>query len=464
MATTARKALPLRTRSAKPHPLDIIDRPPEALRPDPCNARLHTPRQLGHLTQSIQAFGFNVPILIDADDRVLAGHARLQAARELGLRQVPTIRLEHLTPAQARAFQIADNRLTDLSAWDERLLAEQLQELAAVDLDFSIEATGFSMGEIDLRIEGLAAQAKAADPADSLPNLEERVVSAPGDLWQLGEHRLLCGNALEEPSYRTLMDDDKAAMVFSDPPYNVPIDGFVGGKGKIRHREFAMAAGEMSPAEFQTFLATVVEHMTGHSVDGALHYLCMDWRHAHELLAAAERHYTLKNLVVWVKDRAGMGSFYRSQHELIFVFKHGKGRHRNNVELGRHGRNRSNAWHYPSIVSDRKGEEGDLLALHPTVKPIRLVADAILDASARGDIVLDPFLGSGTTLMACQRVGRRCRGMELDPRYVDVVIRRWQRDTGEAAIHVASGQTFAARERKQRKTTSTKKSATGTGR
>jgi DNA modification methylase len=256
------------------------------------------------------------------------------------------------------------------------------------------------------------------------------------------------------------MAGDKAAMVFSDPPYNVPIDGFVGGKGKIRHREFAMAAGELSPAEFQAFLGTVVGHMTAHSIDGALHYLCMDWRHAHELLAAAERSYSLKNLAVWVKDRAGMGSLYRSQHELIFVLKHGKGRHRNNVELGRHGRHRSNVWHYPSIVSDRKGEEGDLLALHPTVKPIRLVADAVLDASARGDVVLDPFLGSGTTLMACQRVGRHCRGMELDPRYVDVVIRRWQRDTGDAAIHAGSGQTFATRERKLRRTASTGKSST----
>ncbi|GCB06760.1 DNA methyltransferase [Ralstonia sp. SET104] len=461
MATTTRKALPPRSGSARRHPLDISYRPPEALRADPLNARLHNPRQLRHLAESIQSFGFNVPILIDADDRVLAGHARLLAARELGLRQVPTVRLEHLSPEQARAFQIADNRLTDLSTWDERLLAEQLQELAAVDLDFSIEATGFSMGEIDLRIEGLA-EADPADPADSPPELEAQSVSVVGDLWQLGEHRILCGNALGEASYRTLMAGDKATMVFSDPPYNVPIDGFVGGKGKIRHREFAMAVGEMSSGEFQAFLATVVGHMTAHSVDGALHYLCMDWRHAHELLAAAEQPYALKNLAVWVKDRAGMGSLYRSQHELIFVFKHGKGRHRNNVELGRHGRDRSNVWHYPSIVSDRKGEEGDLLALHPTVKPIRLVADALLDASARGDVVLDPFLGSGTTLMACQRVGRRCRGMELDPRYVDVVIRRWQRDTGDAAIHVGTGQTFAARER--RKKPSRSQSTTDTGR
>jgi DNA modification methylase len=450
--------------NGKPHRLDITCRPAEALRPDPRNARMHNPRQLRHLTHSIQAFGFNVPILIDADDRVLAGHARLQAAKELGLKLVPTIRLEHLTPQQARAFQIADNRLTELATWNDQLLAEQLQELAAVDLNFSIEATGFSMGEIDLRIEGLKGVAEAADPADQLPLLEERAISAPGDLWQLGEHRILCGNALEEPSYRDLMGGGKATMVFSDPPYNVAIDGFVGGKGKIRHREFAMAAGEMTTAEFQTFLTTAVGQMTAYSVDGALHYLCMDWRHAHELLTTAERHYTLKNLAVWVKDRAGMGSLYRSKHELVFVFKHGTGRHRNNIELGRHGRDRSNVWQYPSIMSDRKGEEDDLLALHPTVKPIRLVADAILDASVRGDVVLDPFLGSGTTLMACQRVGRRCRGMELDPRYVDVVIRRWQRDTGEAAIHVASGQTFAARERKRRRTTSTGKSAPGIGR
>lgn len=451
MATTVREALSAKSGNAKPHPLDITYRPAEALRPDPRNARMHNPRQLRHLTQSIKAFGFNVPILIDADDRVLAGHARLLAAQELGLKQVPTIRLEHLTPEQARAFQIADNRLTELADWDDRLLAEQLQELAAVDLDFSIEATGFSMGEIDLRIEGLTEVVEAEDPADSLPKHEEYAITAPGDLWQTGEHRILCGNALEEASYQVLMNGDEAAMVFSDPPYNVPIDGFVGGKGKIRHREFAMAAGEMSSAEFLTFLSTAIRHMTACSVDGALHYLCMDWRHAHELLAAAEKFYTLKNLAVWVKDRAGMGSLYRSQHELVFVFKHGTGRHRNNIELGRNGRDRANVWQYPSIVSNRKGEEGDLLAMHPTVKPIRLVADAVLDASARGDVVLDPFMGSGTTLMACQRVGRRCRGLELDPSYVDVAIRRWQRDTGEAAIHVASGQTFAALERKRRK-------------
>lgn len=448
--------------SPKPKPSDpkkqygtlcIADRRISELHPDPRNTRIHNKRQLKHLAQSIQAFGFNVPVLIDANDCVLAGHGRLLAAQDLGIDRVPTLRLEHLTPQQARAFQIADNRLTELATWDEPSLAEQLKELAAVDLDFNIEATGFTVGEIDLRIEGLDGALAAVDSADTVPDIETLPVSAVDDLWLLGDHRLFCGSALEAGAYQALMNGVKAAMVFTDPPYNIPIDGFVGGKGKIRHREFGMAVGEMTLKEFEAFLATAFGHMVANSVDGSLHFVCMDWRHMGELLAASQIPYTeLKNLCVWSKDRAGMGSLYRSQHELVFVFKQGKGRHRNNVELGRNGRHRSNIWNYPAIVSERKGEEGDLLAMHPTVKPIRLVADAILDASARGDVILDPFLGSGTTLMACQRVGRVCHGVELDPIYVDVAIRRWQRDTGEAAVHVASGQTFVTRERKiQRK-------------
>ena len=438
---------------ANPPILSITVRRLVELHPDPRNSRIHSKRQLKHLAQSIQAFGFNVPVLIDANDCVLAGHGRLLAAQDLGIDRVPTLRLEHLTPEQARAFQIADNRLTELATWDEPSLAEQLRELAAVNLDFNIEATGFTVGEIDLRIEGLDGALAAVDSADTVPDIETLSVSAVGDLWHLGDHRLFCGSALEAGAYQALMNGVKAAMVFTDPPYNVPIDGFVGGKGKIRHREFEMAVGEMTPKEFETFLATAFGHLVSNSVDGSLHFVCMDWRHMGELLAAGQIPYTeLKNLCVWSKDRAGMGSLYRSQHELVFVFKQGKGRHRNNVELGRNGRHRSNIWNYPAIVSERKGEEGDLLAMHPTVKPIRLVADAILDASARGDIILDPFLGSGTTLMACQRVGRVCRGIELDPLYIDAAVRRWQRDTGEAAVHVASGQTFVTRERKiQRK-------------
>jgi len=427
----------------------------DALRPDPRNARRHSPRQIKLLARSIEAFGFNVPILVDANHTVLAGHARLAAARKLGQREVPTIQLSHLRPDQAAAFEIADNRLSELATWDEALLAEQLKALTLVDLTFDIEATGFSVGEIDLRIESLVDQpgiAAQADPADhDLPTVQATPVTQPGDLWQLGPHRLLCGSALVADDFERLMAGQRAAQVFCDPPYNVPIDGFVGGKGRIAHREFVMASGELSEREFEAFLSSTMRHLCAHSEEGALHYLCMDWRHLEVLLRAGNGCYPqLKNLCVWVKDRAGMGSLYRSQHELIAVFKHGRGRHRNNVELGRNGRHRSNVWSYPSIASSRRGEEGDLLALHPTVKPVRLIADALLDASARGEIVLDPFLGSGSTLIACQRVGRISYGMELDPRYVDVAIRRWQRDTGQCAVHEPSGETFAQREARGR--------------
>jgi hypothetical protein len=276
-------------------------------------------------------------------------------------------------------------------------------------------------------------------------------VTRPGDLWLLGPHRVLCGSALEAGSYATLMalgdrggEAERAAMAFTDPPYNVPVAGHVCGLGAVKHREFAMAAGEMDAAEFTAFLNTAFGHMALHSLDGSLHFVCMDWRHIPELQAAGDAVYTeTKNVCVWAKDNAGMGSLYRSQHELVFVFKAGRAPHRNNVELGRHGRHRSNLWSYPGVNSfGRRSEEGDLLALHPTVKPVKMVADAMLDCTARGDLVLDPFLGSGTTLIAAERVGRRCRALELDPLYVDTAIRRWQALTGDVARNARTGRAF----------------------
>jgi DNA modification methylase len=277
-------------------------------------------------------------------------------------------------------------------------------------------------------------------------------VTRPGDLWLLGAHRVLCGSALEAASYATLIaagdgggEAERAAMAFADPPYNVRIAGHVCGLGAIRHREFAMAAGEMDAAEFTAFLRAALGLMARHSRDGALHFVCMDWRHIPELQAARDAVYTeTKNVCVWAKDNAGMGSLYRSQHELVFVFKAGHVPHRNNVELGRHGRHRSNLWSYPGANSfeGRSEEGGPLLALHPTVKPVPMVADAMLDCTARGDLVLDPFLGSGTTLVAAERVGRRCRALELDPLYVDTAVRRWQALTGGAARHAESGRAF----------------------
>jgi DNA modification methylase len=385
--------------------------------------------------KSIETFGFNVPILVDVERKVIAGHGRLLGAQKLGLSVVPTIQLDHLTEAQSRAFMIADNRLTENSAWDDRLLAEQLKELSELELDFSLETTGFAMGEIDLRIEGLTVPAETEDdPADTLPS-PSPARTRPGDLWQLGPHRLLCGDARDDAAYARLMAGKLAAMVFTDPPYNVPIDGNVCGLGAIRHRPFAMASGEMDEAKFTSFLTQACSLLAHHSADGSLHYVCMDWRHLPELLAAGRAAYAeLKNLCVWAKNNAGMGSLYRSQHELVLVFKSGNGRHRNNVELGRHGRHRTNVWHYPSVSAfARANDEGTLLAMHPTVKPVRLVADAILDASARGDIILDPFAGSGTTLIAAERTGRRCFLMEIDPKHADTIVHRWEAFTGGKA-------------------------------
>jgi DNA modification methylase len=319
----------------------------------------------------------------------------------LGWQSVPTICLEHLSEAQARAFMIADNRLTEIAVWDDRLLAEQLKQLAELELDFSLEATGFAMAEIDLRIEGLQLAAQpASDTADALPTVGS-AVSRAGDLWLLDRHRVLCGSALDEAAYTELLGQARAAMAFTDPPYNVPIAGNVSGLGRIKHRDFMMAAGEMDEREFITFLTRALRLLTTFSVEGALHYICMDWRHLGELLAAGRAVYgELKNLCVWVKHNGGMGSFYRSRHELVLVFKHGRAAHRNNVELGRFGRNRSNVWEYASPSAfGHAGEEGNLLALHPTVKPVALIANAMLDASARGDLtskLRDSVLGTGT--------------------------------------------------------------------
>jgi DNA modification methylase len=426
--------------------LKIVYRRIDTLKPDPANPRRHTKKQIRQIADSINAFDFNVPMLIDGADNIVAGHGRYFACRLLGRTEVPTLCLDHLTPEQARAFRIADNRLTEISTWDDRLLAEQLRDLSLHGLDFSLELTGFDMGEIDLRVASLEEPPERDDdPADVVPEVSAGPpLTKSGDLWVLDRHRLLCGSALETPAFAALMGEEQAAVGFTDPPYNVPIEGHASGLGATHHRPFLMASGEMDSSEFTAFLSEAFRNLAAFSVAGSIHFVCMDWRHIEELLAAGRTAYgELKNLCVWVKDNAGMGSLYRSQHELVFVFKHGHNGHRNNVQLGRFGRNRSNIWRYAGTNSfARCGEEGNLLALHPTVKPVAMVADAILDCSARGDIVLDAFLGSGTTLIAAERTGRRCCGLELDPAYVDTIVRRWQVLTGGSARHAASGRNF----------------------
>ena len=422
--------------------LSITNLPVTGLRPYPGNARTHSAKQIAEIATSIKAFGFNNPVLVDKNDTIIAGHGRVAAAKKLGLDTVPCVRLEHLSKAEKRAYILADNKLAEKAGWDRDILAIELQHLADLDLDFDITATGFEMAEIDLLLSD--ADADQADPADAVPELAVGpAVTQPGDVWQIGRHRLICGDSTLSETYARLLVGERAQMVFTDPPYNVKIDGHVSGLGATKHREFAMASGEMSEAEFTRFLKDVFAQLAGHAVDGAIHFVCMDWRHVGEVLAAATPTYTeLKNICVWAKTNGGMGSLYRSQHELVFVYKNGRAPHINNVELGRHGRYRTNVWQYAGANAFSATRDGDL-AMHPTVKPVALVADAILDCSRRKGIVLDAFAGSGTTLVAAERTGRRGYGIELDPLYCDVIVRRLATVAGLEAVHAVSGRTFS---------------------
>lgn len=417
---------------------------------NPRNARTHSERQIAKIAASIAEFGFTNPVLVDEHDVLIAGHGRLGAAERLGLERIPAIRLTHLTESQKRALSIADNRIALDAGWNLEILAAELEQLASCEIDFDIEITGFETAEIDLLIDGPSETAEP-DPADAAPEIDRDRPSCTrdGDLWIAGEHRVLCGNALDLAAYRAVLGDARAQMVFTDPPYNVAVDGHVCGLGRIKHREFKMAAGEMSPSQYMTFLETAFHYMADSSVDGAMHFIFMDWRHLGESLRAGTAVYgSLKNLCIWNKTNAGMGSLYRSKHELVLVYKNGKKRHINNVELGKQGRYRTNVWDYAGLNTFRRGRRNELSA-HPTVKPISLVADAIKDCSRRGGLILDPFGGSGTTLLAAEQTGRRARLLEIDAAYVDVTIERWQKMTGAAARLAATGQTFeeVARER-----------------
>ena len=413
-----------------------------ALRPRDRNARTHSKRQIRQIRESILRFGFNNPILIDDDGHIIAGHGRVVAAKGLNITTVPVVRLSHLNEAEKRAYVIADNRLAEKAGWDPEILAIELQGL--IDIGFDVELTGFETPEIDLILEeshDASRKSLTADDRTPAPSFGPPI-SRVNDVWLLDGHRVMCGDARSAAAYATLLGGQKADLVFTDPPYNVRIDGHVSGQGSVRHSEFVMASGEMTELDFTGFLATTLGLAAKASRDGALHYVCMDWRHLTELLSAGRKTYhQLLNLCIWNKDNGGMGSLYRSKHELVFVFKVGNAAHINNVELGRHGRNRTNVWDYAGVNTFRAGRL-DELAMHPTVKPVALVADAIKDASRRSDLVLDPFAGSGTTIIAAEKTGRRAYALEIDPKYVDVIIRRWQALTGKEAILEATATCF----------------------
>ncbi|WP_342710774.1 DNA methyltransferase [Bradyrhizobium sp. B124] len=408
---------------------------------DARNPRQHSQHQVAQLADSIREFGFVMPIVIDDKGNVIVGHGRVLAAKKLGMAKIPVVEIRHLSSAQLKALRIADNKLALNAHWDERLLGESLLELKALDQDFDLSVTGFTLPEIDLTIQKLT-EAPVDDLEDS-SSVTGVPVCQVGDLWQLGSHRVYCGDARSESSFDELMRDERGDAVIIDPPFNVPIHGHVSGNGKTVHREFAQGVGELSRDEFIRFLAESCGLLAKFSKDGAIHFVFMDWAHLDELLAAGRETYSeLKNVAVWVKSAAGMGSLYRSQHELVCVYKSGTARHTNNIELGKHGRNRTNVWKYDSASTQaRKGN--NVLELHPTVKPVQLVMDALLDCSHRGEIVIDSFLGSGTTLLAAERTGRACRGIELDPLYIDTAIRRWQNLTGQDAVRLSDGKRFA---------------------
>lgn len=423
--------------------LEIIYRAIGDLRPRATNPRTHTKKQLEQIAASIQRFGFTNPVLIDEEDGIIAGHGRVEAAKLIGMAEVPTVRLADMSEADIRAYVIADNRLAENAGWDRELLGLELRYLSELDIDFDVTITGFDPPEIDVLIGELSLDGDADDPADAVPEpATGPAVTRSGDIWRIGPHRLICGDATRAETYAALLGEEKAAMVFTDPPYNVPISGHVSGLGNVRHREFAMASGEMSSTEFTDFLTDVFGHLAAFSVDGAIHFQCMDWRHIGEMLAAGDAAYAeLKNLCVWAKTNGGMGSLYRSAHELVFVFKSGTAPHVNNVELGRHGRYRTNVWTYAGANSFGASRDEDL-AMHPTVKPVAMVADAILDCSRRKDVVLDAFAGSGTTLVAAHRTGRRGYGIEIDPAYCDVIIHRMRDICGLETLLDADGRSF----------------------
>lgn len=391
------------------------------------NPRTHSRRQIEQIAASISRFGFTNPILVDDEGCLIAGHGRLAAARQLKLDRVPVIRRSDMSEAEIRAYVIADNRLAEKAGWDEALLSLEFSYLANLDEDFDLSVTGFELPEIDAFIGGAPAREPKSDRLDRVPGAASGpAVTQPGDIWQIGEHRLVCGNALTTSAYEALLAGEKASMIFSDPPYNVPINGHVSGLGKPKHAEFAMASGEMSNAEFATFLLKAFSNQASFSLAGSIHFQCIDWRHVEEMQTAGRNAYNeLKNICVWVKANGGMGSLYRSAHELVFVYKSGNGPHINNVELGKHGRYRTNVWQYPGVNSFGATRDADL-AMHPTVKPVAMVADAIMDCSRRKDIVLDAFAGSGTTLVAAQKTKRRGYGIEIDPGYCDTIVRRLQ--------------------------------------
>ncbi|WP_417595928.1 site-specific DNA-methyltransferase [Parasphingorhabdus sp.] len=414
----AESSIPTRQLVVDSYPID-------KLTPYANNARKHSRAQIRKIQRSLQTFGWTNPLLIDDAGNLICGHGRLEAAKLNGETVVPVISLGKMNEADRRAYIIADNRLAEEAEWSKDMLRSELSGL--IDLGYDVELTGFDMFEID------GTLTFGNDDTDTEENVELPAADAVPvcrlkDLWTIGDHLLLVDDARDPNAYDRLLAGEPAQLIVTDPPYGCAIANNVSGNGKVKHSNFVMGAGEVSLPEFaKTLLRPAFEAMAVHSAPGAIAFVFMDWRGAPHMLGAAEGvFHELKNMIVWVKN-PGMGGFYRSAHELCYAFKVSPGKHISNIALGQ--RNRCNVWRYPSANTFRAGRMQDL-ADHPTVKPKQMIADAILDCSKRGGIVLDPFAGSGTILAACEMTGRRGRAIELDPVYADVILRRTAEATG----------------------------------
>jgi len=416
--------------------------PLKSLKKSKRNARTHSKKQIDQIANSILQFGFIIPIVVDSRNRIIAGHGRAEAAESIGLKTVPVIRVTNLSETELRAYMLADNQIAQNAGWDRELLAVELNDLqiALPEIGLDLSITGFGPDDVDCIISDFTDS--QSNLTEEIPEVEQIATAQSGDLFILGKHRLMVGDARDIGDYSQLMGSETAEMAFLDPPYNVRVQGHVGGRGRIEHREFMQASGEMTSSQYSQFLKDALSTCARFIIDGGIVYVCMDWRHCREVQEAGAPVFSeLKNICVWTKSNAGQGSFYRNAHEFIFVFKNGNAPHINNFGLGQNGRNRSNVWSYAGVNSFRAGRM-DELEMHPTVKPVAMIADAMKDCSRRAAIVLDSFAGSGSTIMAAEQVGRRAYCMEIDPLYVDVAIRRWQRATRKDAILLSTGQTF----------------------
>lgn len=431
LATTSQK----RRRNDLVPELKVILVAVEALVPSSRRTRITTPAQLKRLTRSIADFGFVQPILINGSE-IVDGHVRAEAATVLGLKHVPAIDCSHLDEVEVRELRVAVNRIAELGEWDLDALKLEFEQLLELGVD--LDATGFSAEDRDI----ILLDPEPEGGTEEVIEPPEHPVSRPGDLWALDQHRVICGDTREKATFETLMNGEMAHGVSTDHPYNVTIKGNVSGLGKTVHDEFAMASGELDEKEWQSFLDVTVANMAAFLVSGAVLFLFMDWRSIHRLYAAGfAAGLKLINLAVWYKQAGGMGALYRSSHELVAVFCKGNKPHTNNVELGRHGRDRQNVWCAPG--ANRRGSSAnEMLKSHATPKPVELCVDAILDVTSKGQIVLDGFLGSGTNVVAAEKTGRRCFGVEYEPKFVDVTIRRWMRLTGRQAVLIETGETF----------------------